>query len=165
MDLMVLVDESWGIGCSGEQMIYLSQDLKRFKEMTMGKTMVLGRKTLSTFPSGKPLVGRKHMILSGNPTFSVEGAEVYSSLEDLLGALSLLSEEEEVIVIGGASVYQQMLPYCQRAYVTKVSGSYTVDCYFPDLDGLPSWVLVSQSEMYQEGEVSFSYCTYENLEK
>lgn len=163
MDLMVLVDESWGIGCSGEQMVYLSQDLKRFKEMTLGKTMVLGRKTLGTFPHGKPLVGRKHMILSGNPSFVVEGATVYSSLEDLLSAVSSL-EEEEVMVIGGASVYEQLLPYCERAYVTKVSGHYTVDCYFPNLDQMEQWVLESQSETLEEGEVSFSYCIYTRLE-
>lgn len=157
MNLIVLADAQWGIGCQGEQMVYLSQDLKRFKEMTLDGTVILGRKTLATFPKGKPLQGRRNLILSHNSTTVVEGAEVFSSLEEVILALK---EGENVFVIGGATVYQSFLPYCDKAFVTKVRASFPVDCYFPNLDENPDWKLVEESDVISDQGVEFSYCEY-----
>ncbi len=157
MDLIVLVDRHWGIGCSGEQMVYLKGDLKRFKEMTQGKTVILGRKTLATFPNGKPLPNRRNLILSHNKSLVVEGAQVFSTLEELQNALD---PQEEVFVIGGGMVYSALLPYCQCAYVTKVEGSFAVDCFFPDLDTKEDWVLVETSERMEEEGIGYTYAKY-----
>lgn len=163
MNLMVLVEDSWGIGCGGEQMVYLSEDLKRFKEMTLGKTVIVGRKTLATFPEGKPLRGRRNIILSRDRGFTVADGEVFYSLEDLFFALSeeFLSSDD-VIVVGGASVYQELLPYCKKAYVTKVRGSYEVDCRMTDLDSVSSWEFFETSPIQRDGDVEYTYCTYVN---
>lgn len=159
MNLIVLVDNQWGIGYQGEQMIYLSQDLKRFKELTQDTTVILGRKTLATFPDEKPLPKRRNLILSHNGSLVVEGGEVFSSVEDLKSGIS---EEEEVFVIGGSTVYNAFLPLCKKAYVTKVRGRFPVDCYFPNLDEMFGWELVEESGVYIEKEVEFTYCIYEN---
>lgn len=157
LHLMVMVDSNWGIGYKGDQMVYLSQDLKRFKEMTLDSTVILGRKTLATFPQGKPLPRRRNLILSHNASTMVEGAEVFSSVESLREALK---PEEKNFIIGGSTVYNAFLPYCTRAYVTKVRTSFPVDCYFPDLEELPHWTLVSESEVFLDQGVEFTYCEY-----
>lgn len=157
LHLMVMVDANWGIGYKGDQMVYLSQDLKRFKEMTLDSTVILGRKTLATFPNGKPLPRRRNLILSHNATTMVEGGEVFSSMESLRDALL---PEEKNFVIGGSTVYNGFLPYCTTAFVTKVRASFPVDCYFPNLDENPAWTLVEESQVFSDQGVEFTYCEY-----
>lgn len=157
MNLIVLVDAQWGIGCQGEQMVYLSQDLKRFKELTQGTTVILGRKTLATFPNGNPLKNRRNLVLSHNATFTLDDAEVFTTVEDVLAAVT---PEETVYVIGGASVYQLLLPHCNTAYITKVKATFPVDCFFPNLDENPDWTCTqSDAPIFDQG-VEFSYCIY-----
>lgn len=115
MNVIVAVDQNWAIGKDGDQLIYLSEDLKRFKSLTTGHPVILGRKTLATFPGGRPLKGRRNLILSRNTDFAPEGAEVFSDVETLRAAAP-----EDAFVIGGASVYRQLLPWCDTAYVTKI---------------------------------------------
>lgn len=155
MNVIVAVDENWGIGKDGEQLIYISADLKRFKALTMGHSLVLGRKTLATFPGGKPLKGRRNLILSRNPEFAPEGAEVYHSLEGLLEHV-----EEDAFVIGGASVYQELLSRCDTAYVTKLQASWPADCWFPNLDEDPAWTVAEVGEPLEEQGITFRYVTY-----
>ena len=131
MKLIVAVDRSWAIGREGDQLLYLSADLRRFKELTLGGTVILGRKTLATFPGGRPLKGRRNLILSRSPDFAPEGAEVFRSVEELLAAAP-----EDSFVIGGESVYRALLPYCTTAYVTKIDAAFPADRFFPDLDAL-----------------------------
>ena len=147
MDLIVAVDQNWAIGKDGEQLLYLSQDLKRFKALTLGHAVILGRRTLSTFPGGRPLKGRRNLILSTTPDFAPEGGEVYPSLDALLAAAPA-----DAFVIGGESVY--------RAYVTKILAQYPADRYFPDLDADPRWESVEESELLEENGVRFRYVTY-----
>ena len=109
MKAIVAVDKNWGIGKDGDQLCYLSADLKRFKELTMGHPVILGRKTLSTFPGGRPLKGRRNLILSRNPAFQVEGGEVYPDLEALLR-----ESPDDSVVIGGGSIYRALLKYCDN---------------------------------------------------
>ena len=112
MNAIVLVDEDWGIGRAGHKIVYIPGDLKYFRETTMGHAVILGRKTLATFPGGRPLKGRRNLILSRTPEFAPEGAEVFSSLEALLAAAP-----EDSFVIGGASVYAALLEHCDTCLV------------------------------------------------
>lgn len=155
MDLIVAVDQNWAIGKDGEQLLYLSQDLKRFKALTLGHAVILGRRTLSTFPGGRPLKGRRNLILSTTPGFAPEGGEVYPSLDALLAAAPA-----DAFVIGGESVYRALLDRCGTAYVTKILAQYPADRYFPDLDTDPRWESVEESELLEENGVRFRYVTY-----
>lgn len=158
MNLIVAVDRNWAIGKDGDQFVYLSKDLQNFKNTTMGHAVILGRKTLSTFPGGRPLKGRRNLVLSRNPEFRPEGAEVFADVESLLSAAP-----EDAFVIGGGSVYEKLLPYCDRAYVTKLNGEWEADTWFPCLDQNPEWKLVDESETMTEKEVSFTFAVYERV--
>jgi len=155
MDMIVAVDENWAIGRDGGQLIYISADLKRFKALTMGHPVILGRRTLSTFPGGKPLKGRRNLILSRDPNFAPEGAEVYPDLDSLLA-----QAPEDAFVIGGASVYRALLDRCGRVYVTKIHAAWPADCWFPDLDRDPAWTVAEESGTSEENGVAFHYVTY-----
>ena len=134
MNVIVAVDRNWAIGKGGDQLVYIPADLKHFKALTTGHPVILGRKTMATFPGGRPLKGRPNLILSRNPDFAPEGAEVYPDLEALLDRAP-----EDSFVIGGASVYSALLDRCDTAYVTKIDAEYPADCWFPDLDQDPAW--------------------------
>lgn len=155
MKTIVAVDENWGIGKDGEQLIYISADLKRFKALTMGHPLILGRKTLATFPGGRPLKGRRNLILSRNPDFAPEGAEVYRDMDTLLANVT-----EDAFVIGGASVYEALLDRCDTAYVTKLHAAWPADCWFPNLDENPDWYLDQEAEVQEENGIQYHYVTY-----
>ena len=155
MNMIVAVDENWGIGKDGEQLIYISADLKRFKALTMGHPLILGRKTLATFPGGKPLKGRRNLILSRNPDFAPEGAEVYRDMDSLL-----VNASEDAFVIGGASVYRELLDRCDTVYVTKLHAAWPADCWFPNLDEDPAWTVAQEEEVLEEQGIKFHYVTY-----
>ena len=121
MNLIVAVDQNWAIGKDGDQLVYLKEDLKRFRTLTSGHTVILGRKTLATFPGGRPLKNRRNLILSRNPHFQAERAEVFPSVEELVK-----QADGDAFVIGGASVYEQLLPYCDTAYITKIHAGQSV---------------------------------------
>ena len=150
MKLIAAVDEHWALGKGGDQLVYISQDLKRFKTLTTGHPVILGRKTMATFPGGRPLKGRRNLILSRNPDFAPEGAEVYPDLDSLLA-----QAPEDSCVIGGASVYQALLGKCDTAYITKIHKSYPADCWLPDLDADPHWTLAEESEPLEENGLIF----------
>ena len=121
----------------------------------MGHPVILGRKTLATFPGGRPLKGRRNLILSRSPDFAPEGAEVFGDVDALLAAAP-----EDAFVIGGASVYRDLLDKCDTAYVTKIDGEYPADCWFPNLDADPSWVVTEESEPLDHEGTAFRYVTY-----
>lgn len=160
MDLVVNVCENWGIGKNGALLVSISADLKRFRLLTTGKTVILGRKTLATFPGGRPLKNRTNLILSASG-FQTEGAETFSDLPALLSHLKTL-DAEQISVIGGASVYEALLPYCARAYVTKTHLTPEADTFFPDLDALPNWTIVEISPVQEENGIQFQYIDYIN---
>ena len=156
MNVIVAVDQNWAIGRDGDQLAYLSEDLKCFKNLTLGHPVILGRKTLSTFPGGRPLKGRRNLILSRNPDFAPEGSEVFGSLEAVLRAAP-----EDTFVIGGASVYHALLDRCDTAYITKLARSYPgADCWFPNLDQRPEWRLAEEGPELEEQGIKFRYATY-----
>lgn len=158
MNAIVAVDQNWAIGKDGDQLCYISADLKRFKELTLGHPVILGRKTLSTFPGGRPLKGRRNLVLSRDPEFQAEGAEVYHDVESLLS-----QAPEDSFVIGGESVYRSLLPYCETVYVTKIMSTFPADTWFPDLDADPAWRVAGEEESLEEKGLAFRYVTYERV--
>ena len=161
MNCIVNVDNCWGIGKNDQLLFAISADLKRFRTLTTGKTVILGRKTLGTFPGGKPLKNRRNIILSREEGLQIEGAEVYADIPAMLDALRALPDEE-VCVIGGASVYEALLPYCTRAQITKTLADGDADRFFPNLDKLSNWYVEASSEILEENGIRFQYIDYRN---
>ena len=156
MNVIAAVDRNWAIGKDGNQLVYLSEDLRRFRALTTGHTVILGRKTLATFPGGRPLKGRENLILSRNPDFAPEGARVFADIESLLAAAPA-----DAFVIGGSSVYQALLDRCDTAYITKIDRAFPgADSFFPNLDALPQWRIVEEGTELEEQGMKFRYVTY-----
>lgn len=160
MFAVVNVDSRWGIGKENRLLVTIRADLQRFRHLTEGKTVILGRKTLETFPGGRPLKNRHNLILSRDTSFSVEGAEVFRDLPSLLAALP--EDTGDVAVIGGASVYEVLLPYCDRVFLTRTLTELPADRFFPNLDTLPNWRAVHTSEAMEENGLQFRYIDYVN---
>ena len=154
MQAIVCVSENWGIGLDGHLLFHISDDLKRFRALTVGKTVILGSRTLKTFPGGKPLKDRHNIILTRSEA-PIEGAELAHSRQE---ALDLAGPD--AVVIGGASVYTLLLPYCDRVLVTKVFAAPQADSYFPNLDNHPDWRAESESEVMEENGLKFQYVDY-----
>ena len=155
MNLIAAVDRNWAIGKGGDQLVYLRTDLKRFQALTTGHAVILGRKTLATFPGGRPLKNRRNLVLSRDPDFHPEGAEGFPTLEALLAAAP-----EDAFVIGGGSVYRALLDRCSTAYITKLDAAWPADTWLPDLDALPEWQVAEEGEELEENGVRFRYVTY-----
>lgn len=158
--MIVAVDNNWAIGCKGGLLVRIPNDHKAFRQETTGKVVVLGRKTLETFPQGMPLADRTNIILSGNPAYRVKGAVVVHSLEELLDELKKY-RDEEIYIIGGESVYRMMLPYCDTAHVTKIDHAYEADAHFPDLDASGEWEITADSEEQTYFDIAYRFVKYE----
>ena len=166
MKLVVAVDQNWAIGYKGELLARVRADLKNFSAITTGHTVVLGSKTLSTFPGGKVLKNRTNIVMTRNEDFRPEGAIIASSVEQLLDIIRDM-DTNEVYVIGGASIYTQLLPYCDTAIVTKFNKSYEYDAAIENLDLSPDWECVevgewqkSNPETDSEADLEFCFNTY-----
>lgn len=160
MNLIVAVDNNWAIGNNGDLLIRIPNDHKHFREETTGKVVVLGRKTLDTFPQGLPLKNRTNIILSTNPDYRVKDAVVVHSIEELLEEVKKY-DSRDVYVIGGDSIYRQLLPYCNVAHVTKIDHNYTADSYFTNLDEEPEWEITADSEEQTYFDISYQFLKYE----
>ncbi len=160
MNLIVAVDNNWAIGSKGRLLVRIPNDQKHFREETTGKVVVLGRKTLQTFPQGQPLKNRTNIILSGDLSYEVKGAVVVHSVEELLEELKKY-DTKDVYIIGGESVYRQMLPYCDVAHVTKIDREYEADTYFPNLDGDPQWEITADSDEQTYFDIAYHFLKYE----
>ena len=146
MKLIVAVDKEWGIGYKGDLLARIRADLLNFRDLTAGKVVILGSNTLATFPGGKALKNRTNIVLHSSQDYKVENTTVVHSIDELLEEVKKYNTDD-VFVIGGASVYRQMLDYCDTAYVTKFDKSYDKDVYFPNLDEDKSWELVHTGDM------------------
>ena len=156
MELIVAVYDDWGIGRDGTQPVALSADRKFFREMTRGATVIVGRKTLADFPGGRPLPNRVNIVLTRQDV-QIPDAVICHSPEE---AARLTKTHSRVTVIGGGSIYKQMLPLCDTAYVTKVHARPDSDTFFPNLDEDPDWTL---SQILQQGEedgIRYEMCLY-----
>ena len=141
MNLIVAVDSNWAIGKENKLLVSIPQDMKFFRETTKGKVVAMGRKTLESFPGGQPLKNRV------NVEEMVEELKKYNS--------------EDVYVIGGESIYRQLLPYCTKAYVTKIDHAYDADTYFPDLDADPEWEMTKISDEQTYFDLEYVFVIYE----
>ena len=160
MNLIVAVDKNWAIGCNNKLLTSIPADMKFFRETTTDKVVVMGRKTLESFPSGQPLKKRTNVVLSKDRNYKVKDAIVVHSLEELNEELAKYNAED-IFIIGGESIYRAMLPYCKRAYVTKIDYMYAADTYFPNLDEMQEWTLTGESEEQTYFDLEYTYTRYE----
>lgn len=160
MNLIVAADENWAIGKENKLLVSIPADMKFFRQTTTGKVVVMGRKTLESFPNGLPLKNRINIVLTRNPDYQVKDAVVLHSLEELLEELKKYSSDD-VYVIGGDSVYRLLLPYCDTAHVTKIDHAYEADTYFPNLDEMPEWRIVQDSEEQTYFDLEYHFLKYE----
>ena len=160
MNLIVAVDRNWGIGNKGQLLLRIPADHKMFRQETLGKVIIYGRKTLETFPLAQPLDQRENIILSANPSYEVRGAQVVHSVPELLERIKDFPQED-LYVIGGASIYRQLLPYCDTAHVTKLDYAYEADAFFPDLDADPAWEITGESDEFTYFDVPYTFVRYE----
>ena len=163
MNLIVNVDSNWAIGYRGKLLVSIPEDMKFFRSETTGKVVVLGRKTLDTFPGGQPLKNRTNIILTRNPNYQVKGAIICHSVEEVLEELKKY-KSEDVYIIGGDSIYKEFLPYCDVAHVTRTDHVYDADAWFPNLEEDPAWVLTGESEEKTYFDLEFRFCRYERRE-
>lgn len=160
MRLIVNVDSNWGIGLKNKLLVRIPNDMKFFRSQTIGKVIVMGRNTLESFPQGQPLAGRTNIVLTTDQSYRVNGAVVLHSIEELLEELKKY-KDDDVYVIGGESIYRQLLPYCNKAHVTKVNHSYEADVHFPNLDEEPDWRQTEESEEQTYFDLEYVFATYE----
>ena len=160
MNIIVAADENWAIGNKDKLLVSIPNDQKRFREETTGKVVVLGRKTLQTFPQGQPLKNRTNIILSRDKNYEVKDATVVHSVEELLEELKKF-DTEDVYIIGGESIYRQMLPYCDVAHVTKIDHKYEADTYFPNLDNDPEWEITADSDEQTYFDIAYTFFKYQ----
>ena len=160
MNLIVAVDSNWAIGNKDRLLVSIPNDHKHFREETTGKVVVLGRKTLQTFPQGQPLKNRINIILSRDRNYRVKDATVVHSVEELLEELRQY-DTEDIYIIGGESIYRQMLPYCDVAHVTKIDHVYEADTYFPDLDRDETWEITAESEEQTYFDLAYTFVRYQ----
>lgn len=164
MNLIVAVDNHWAIGNKNQLLIRIPNDHKHFREETTGKVVVLGRKTLETFPQGLPLKNRTNIILSTKKDYQVKDAIVVHSVEELLEELGKYADED-IYVIGGDSVYKQLLPYCNVAHVTKIDHEYEADAFFPNLDEDEEWEITADGEEQTYFDIPYQFLKYERKHK
>ncbi len=162
MNIIVAVDKNWAIGNKGDLLVRIKADHRRFKALTVGKVVVLGRKTMDTFPGRKPLKDRTNIILSRDSEYYVEGAVVVNSVEGLLEELKKY-QSEDVFIIGGSSIYEQMLPYCDCAYITKIDHEFEADAFFPNLDIKQEWKAFDEINEQDSSDYNFSFVTYRRI--
>ncbi len=160
MNLIAAVDKNWAIGCKNQLLVRIPNDQKMFRQTTTGKVVVLGRKTLETFPQGLPLPNRTNIILSKSQNYKVKDAVVVHSIEELLEEIGQY-QSEDVFIIGGESIYKQMLPYCDTAHITKIDHVYEADSYFPNLDEDADWEVTADSEEQTYFDIAYSFVKYE----
>ena len=160
MNLIVAVDKNWAIGCNNDLLVSIPADKKFFRTETTGKAIIMGRKTLESFPNGQPLKDRKNIVITRKKDYNAKGVTVVHSIEEALEAVKDF-KTEDVYVIGGGEIYAQMLEYCDLAHVTKIDYAYQADTYFPNLDENPEWELTGVSDEQTYYDLVYEFCRYE----
>lgn len=153
------VSSEWGIGKDGDLLFNIPDDKKFFRVSTLNHTIIMGRKTLQSLPNSKPLPKRRNIVLS-HSLKGCEGVEAYGNIGELLKHVSI---NEESFVIGGGEVYSELLPYCNKAIITKINKSVEADTYFPNLDNDKEWVLSECSELFTFEDLAYTFCTYKRI--
>ncbi|MCR4690245.1 MAG: dihydrofolate reductase [Lachnospiraceae bacterium] len=161
MKCILSADDNWAIGLHNSLLIRIPSDMKYFRTITTGHTIIMGRKTLESFPQKAPLPNRTNIILSKDPQYKVKDAIVVHSVEDAIAEAEKTGTE--IFVIGGETVYRQFLPYCDEALVTRIHHSYEADAFFPNLDEDPEWELVEEGEEQTCFDIEFSFNRYKRV--
>lgn len=159
MNVIAAVDANWAIGYKNDLLVRIPHDQKWFQQVTTGKVIVMGRKTLETFPNGLPLKNRVNIVLTNSLDFKVKGAIIVNDIESLMKELEKYNSED-VFVIGGESVYSQLIDKCDTAYITKIDYKYQADRYFPNLEKMEEWVLESESDEQTYFDLLYTFNTY-----
>lgn len=158
---IVAVDNDWGIGFNGDLLEHIPADLKYFKQLTSGHTVVMGTNTWNSLPK-KPLANRSNIIISSAQRLIMCKNTLRLHMEDIIEYFKYT--KDEVFIIGGGSIYKQLLPYCEKVYVTKINKSHeNIDTYFPNLDELDEWTLGESSEVYEYNDFTYQFCQYNRL--
>lgn len=160
MNLIAAVDKNWAIGLRNKLLVSIPMDMKFFRETTTGKVVVMGRKTLESFPNGRPLKNRVNIVLTKDENYQVKDAIVLHDIEELKKELEKYPSED-IYVIGGESIYRQLLDLCDTAHITKIDYAYEADAYFPNLDDLEEWEITADSEEQTYFDLEFQFLKYE----
>ena len=160
MKLIAAVDKNWAIGYKNQLLVSIPSDMKQFRQKTTGHIVVMGRKTLESFPGGLPLKNRRTIVLTSNRNYQVKDAVIVHSEEELKEELKKY-ETDEIFVIGGESIYRMLEPLCDEAFITTIDHSYQADAHFPNLDADPSWVLKEESEENTCFDLEYVFTRYE----
>ena len=162
MNAIVAVDKNWAIGRSGDLLFSLPTDMKRVRALTLEGTVIMGRKTLDSFPGGKPLPRRRNIVITRNAELQREGAEFVAGPDEAI-ALAADTEADKLWVIGGGSIYAALLERCKRVYLTRVdTAAEGADTFFPDLDALPGWEVEHVGETVEENGHTYRFIEYVN---
>lgn len=162
MNLIAAVDKNWAIGCKNKLLVSIPADMKFFRETTTGKVVVMGRKTLESFPNGMPLKKRTNIVLTHDKTYKVPDAILVHSMEELHEELKKYPSED-IYVIGGETIYKQLLDDCDVAHITKIDYEFEADAYFPNLDELPDWKITQDSEEQTYFDLEYYFYKYERI--
>lgn len=162
MNLIAAADKNHAIGKNGGLLYRIPADMKFFRETTTGKTVVMGRKTLESFPGGNPLKNRVNIVLTRNKAYAKDGAVICNDIESLKKELEKY-DTNDIFVIGGEEIYKLLLPMCDKAYITRVDGEADADAFLPDLDSDEDWEITAQSETVTDNDVNFRFVTYERV--
>ena len=160
MNLIAAVDSNWAIGFQNSLLVRIPEDQKWFRETTTGKAVIMGRKTLESFPNKAPLKNRTNIVITNDKNYKVEGAIVVHTIEDAIKAAADFADED-IYVIGGESIYRQMLPYCNVAHITKIDYAYQADAYFPNLDKEDDWKITETSDERTYFDLIYEFVKYE----
>ena len=160
MNLIAAVDRNWAIGYKNELLVRIPEDQKWFRETTTGKAVIMGRKTLESFPNKSPLKNRLNVVITSDMNYSVPGAVVVHSIDEAVEAVRDYADDD-VYVIGGESIYRQMLPLCSTAHITKVDYAYQADAHFPDLDKEEGWKITETSDERTYFDIIYEFVKYE----
>ena len=162
MNLIAAVDRNWAIGYKNELLVRIPEDQKWFRETTTGKAVIMGRKTLESFPNKSPLKNRLNVVITSDMNYSVPGAVVVHSIDEAVEAVRDYADDD-VYVIGGESIYRQMLPLCSTAHITKVDYAYQADAHFPDLDKEEGWKITETSDERTYFDIIYDFVKYERV--
>ena len=162
MNLIASADQNWAIGKDNQLLIHIPEDMKRFRRMTTGNVVVMGRKTLESFPNQAPLKDRVNIVMTRNTDYQPKGVVVVHSVEELEKELEKYNTDD-VFVIGGDSIYKQLLDLCDTAHITKIDYAYEADSYFPNLDEREDWKMVEESQEQTYFDVIYTYQTYKRV--
>lgn len=159
MKAIAAVDKNWGIGMNGKLLVSIPADMKFFRATTLGKVVVMGRKTLESFPNQKPLKDRVNIVMTRDASYRCDGAVVVSDMEQLKKELAKYNSDD-VFVIGGESIYKQLIDECDTAYITKIDYAYEADAYFPNLDEKENWEVSVEGEEETYYDLEYYFMTY-----